>query len=37
MLRLTLVAVLALGFASRLTAADRPPNIVLILADDDGQ
>ncbi|HVK16143.1 MAG TPA: arylsulfatase [Fimbriiglobus sp.] len=34
MLRLTLAAVLALGFTARLTAA--PPNIVLILADDLG-
>ena len=34
MFRLTLAAVLALGFASRLTAA--PPNIILILADDLG-
>jgi arylsulfatase A-like enzyme len=34
MLRLTLAALVALGFASRLTAA--PPNIVLILADDLG-
>ena len=34
-LRLTL-AVLALGFASQLTAAERPPNIVFVLADDLG-
>ena len=34
MFRLTLAALLALGFASRLTAA--PPNIILILADDLG-
>jgi hypothetical protein len=35
MLRLALVALAALGFASRLTAAERP-NIVFIFSDDAG-
>lgn len=30
------VAVAALGLTSRLTAADRPPNVILIVADDLG-
>ena len=35
MLRLVM-CVLALGFAARLTAADRPPNVVFILTDNHG-
>jgi arylsulfatase A-like enzyme len=34
-LRLAAVAVVALGFASRLTAADRP-NVLLVITDDQG-
>jgi arylsulfatase A-like enzyme len=36
MLRQMLVLLVALGFASRLTAAERPPNVVFILTDNHG-